>query len=371
MKMMRALSNILAFRFSSLAVLCALTIGAACVGQAFAQPAENAQMSPALVEGIKAFRIEKYDEAIRRLTPLADGGDVVAQTYLGLIYVEGYGVEPDINKAVEWYSKAAQQGQPDAQYALGLIAHIGRGGFNRNFDTAVKWYELAAQSSHPEALFQLGTLYTDGFGVGRDFKKASQYFEQAGELGHADAQYNLGVFYMTGVGVAQDPMQALKWFGRAGMKGHPDAQYNMGILYGGGMGIEENPAEAAKWLQAAANSGLADAEFVLGVVTLNGRGVRKSEKGAVALFLKAAEKGHPEAQLVLARLLSKGEGAEKDPIEAYKWLELASAQGMEDSTLRGLLEAALTKSEIGDALQRAEDWSRTSRVGKQYAPSGG
>ena len=41
-----------------------------------------------------------------------------AQYAFGLCYAEGRGVEKDEREAVKWYTKAAKQGDPDAQKKL-------------------------------------------------------------------------------------------------------------------------------------------------------------------------------------------------------------------------------------------------------------
>ena len=43
---------------------------------------------------------------------------MATQYNLGLCYEEGEGVNKDLNKAIMWYSKAAQQGYKDAKKAL-------------------------------------------------------------------------------------------------------------------------------------------------------------------------------------------------------------------------------------------------------------
>ena len=43
---------------------------------------------------------------------------MATQYNLRLCYEEGEGVDKDLNKAITWYSKAAQQGYEDAKKAL-------------------------------------------------------------------------------------------------------------------------------------------------------------------------------------------------------------------------------------------------------------
>ena len=46
----------------------------------------------------------------------AEQGDDKAQYYLAKCYEEGKGVEKDLVKAVEWYAKAAEQGEKKTQF---------------------------------------------------------------------------------------------------------------------------------------------------------------------------------------------------------------------------------------------------------------
>ncbi len=52
----------------------------------------------------------------------AEKGDPEAQYSLGVMYAEGYkDIQPDILKAIEWYTLSANQGYVNAQYNLGLL----------------------------------------------------------------------------------------------------------------------------------------------------------------------------------------------------------------------------------------------------------
>ena len=57
----------------------------------------------------------------------AEQGDVDVQFMLGVMYAYGEGVPQDYAEAVRWYRKAAEQGHASAQYYLGLMYTIGQG----------------------------------------------------------------------------------------------------------------------------------------------------------------------------------------------------------------------------------------------------
>lgn len=59
--------------------------------------------------------------SIEEVMPSAEQGDPAAQSYLGLLYKLGQGVLQNKTKAIEWYTKAAEQGDVNAQVSLGKI----------------------------------------------------------------------------------------------------------------------------------------------------------------------------------------------------------------------------------------------------------
>ena len=58
---------------------------------------------------------------LNELLPLAEQGDAEAQIMMGQIYRKGEGVPQDYEKAVNWYTLAAEQGHAYAQGVLGEI----------------------------------------------------------------------------------------------------------------------------------------------------------------------------------------------------------------------------------------------------------
>jgi hypothetical protein len=59
------------------------------------------------------------------------------------MYTEGKGVTQDDKEAVKWFRKAAEEGDADGQYSLGLMYSVGRG-VPTDFVYAHMWFNLAA-----------------------------------------------------------------------------------------------------------------------------------------------------------------------------------------------------------------------------------
>lgn len=109
-------------------------------------------------------------------------------------------IEKSEEKALEWWTKAAEQGVEEADYCLGCI-HFE----NKDFQTAREYYLKAI--SDPvinEAGFQLGVIYENGLGLEKDIDKAIEYYKKgAAGLNMAsylstDALKRLGVIHSWG-----------------------------------------------------------------------------------------------------------------------------------------------------------------------------
>ena len=84
-------------------------------------------------------------------------------------------------KAKKCFVEAAEQGNIDANYQLGMLYS------NSNFDgcnreTATKYFTVAANSNHTEAMFQTGMMY-----LGIDNVEAKSWFRKAAANGHTQA----------------------------------------------------------------------------------------------------------------------------------------------------------------------------------------
>lgn len=100
--------------------------------------------------GEQAYARRDYARAAQLLLPEAELGRPVAQTYLGYMYQNGFGVPRDYVVAASWLHQAAEQGEPTAQFLLGLLFDKGFG-VPQDWVQAEVWLNLAvAQTSREE-----------------------------------------------------------------------------------------------------------------------------------------------------------------------------------------------------------------------------
>ena len=62
--------------------------------------------------------------AVKPVAKAANRGDSIAQYNLAYMYENGEGIEKDIDQAIYWYKKAAEQGDKEAQKELKKILRI-------------------------------------------------------------------------------------------------------------------------------------------------------------------------------------------------------------------------------------------------------
>ena len=177
------------------------------------------------------------------------------QYELGKKYMHGDGVPKDIEKALYWYTKAAEQGHvkakeflddldgmieseqqmskiveqssADAQFAFGREYYTGDGKIHKNLKKAMYWYTKAAEQGLAEAQFNLAAMYNFGEGIQKDMEKSVHWLTKAAEQGLAKAQNNLGCSYDRGEGVPIDLEKARYWWTKASEQGHEMAQKNL------------------------------------------------------------------------------------------------------------------------------------------------
>jgi TPR repeat protein len=138
---------------------------------------------------------EKY---IEFLTKSAKNLYPLAQTDLGIAYIEGKLVAKDIKKGIYWLEKAASPIPDKAKFSVG---------------EGTLWLNKEGRESGVgEAQYVLGTLYDDGVDVKADYNKAIMYYKKASKSYdwgfYGKAQYKLYLLYKNKI---NDPKKMLYW----------------------------------------------------------------------------------------------------------------------------------------------------------------
>jgi TPR repeat protein len=113
----------------------------------------------------------------------AHGGYSEAVLAMGWFFLNGVGVERDVDQATKWYRKSARRGEPKAMFSLGEIAYR-----DEDFPEALAWFSRASEAGHVRSLYWLGKLYWRGQGVGQDKKQARRLLHRAASSKVIEAQ---------------------------------------------------------------------------------------------------------------------------------------------------------------------------------------
>ena len=101
---------------------------------------------------------ELFDkERAESLIIQAKQGDLYCQNELGYCYLYGKGVQYDSEKAVEYFTMAADKGYKESQYELGVCYEKGRG-VKQDKSKAIEWYKKAAAQGYEKAKTALKRL---------------------------------------------------------------------------------------------------------------------------------------------------------------------------------------------------------------------
>lgn len=133
---------------------------------------------------------------------------------------------------------------------------LGSNGKSMNMQHAVVWFRKAAEEGYAPAQYELARCYMYGYGVAKNHEEMVYWTLLAAEQGYADAQNMLGVCYYRAYGVSQSYTEAVKWFLKAADQGCAEAQFNLARCYANGEGVEQSTSIARYWYGLAAEQGL-------------------------------------------------------------------------------------------------------------------
>ena len=140
----------------------------------------------------------------------------------------------NVDENIVYQKRLAEEGDLDAQYALGCYFLTGVG-ISEDKCEAFKWFKRAAESGHKESMHHCGIIcYSFGQGVDMDDHEGIKWFTRSSETGNAASQLCLGKIYEYGDGVTVDIHAAIKWYTLASKSGDlkaKDALARLSKLY--------------------------------------------------------------------------------------------------------------------------------------------
>lgn len=165
-------------------------------------------------------------------------------------------VTPELRtNAIEDLKKYAASGSLEAIHGLGMVYYIGIDTLP-DLNKALNWFTLAADFGYPKSAYNLSTMYRQGLCVKQDFNIAYKYACEAADRGFIQAVYTKGYLLYKGLGCNQNYDEAINCFKDAASKGHGYAMYMLGLCYRNGYGVSRDMKEAYYWLKQAADKNI-------------------------------------------------------------------------------------------------------------------
>ena len=312
-------------------------------------------------KGIKEDKVEGF----RLWLKSAHQGYAKAQNDVAIVYERGELGEKNIDKAIQWYSRAAAQGMSAATLHIGYIYENGIGGaFNGH--KAIEWYTKAYEQGNGHAAWHLATIYERGFIVEKNTELADTWYRKASNMGDSVSTCHIATKYYlrstntferakgekllaqcatNGSTLARhlivdsnefgrstekepDVLKAHEWCRKFAIEGDQAFQVRLADMYLSGSIPGRTASDAAKWYALATHGRniYPEAFYKLGVLYSTGNGVLKNDGVAFDLFRKAVEEddGNDDAQLALGNAYRNGVGTRKNILAAIKCYEIAA-----------------------------------------------
>ncbi|WP_245514871.1 SEL1-like repeat protein [Jiella endophytica] len=256
------------------------------------------------------------------LRKAAGQGNSDALNDLALRHVGGIGVARDLEKAAEFYRRAAERGQTLAARNLALLLWNGE---RQDTAEALRWLRQAAEAGDAPSQTMLAAALSAGIGKELEPGEVRGWYEAAARAGEAVAMNNLANLLKSGPD--RDPARAALLHRKAAGKGLMVAVANVGFDLWHGDGVNENRPEALRWFERAAQAGSVPAMTMLAEAHLDEGRAARNPALAVRWLERAATAGNGEAANRLGALHLRGDGVGKDADAAFRWFSLGAERG--------------------------------------------
>ena len=167
----------------------------------------------------------------------------------------------DYGRARKYFEKASEDGNIVADWYLGHMSRLGRGG-PQDDAAAFSYYSRVADAFSDDetddkrlkitvdALVQVADYYRLGSraaAIKQDYPRAMRIYKLTATFGHPAAQFALGLMHLRGQGIESSPKQGLKWLFTSARKRYAPAEAELGELYWHGNFVRSDRTRALMW----------------------------------------------------------------------------------------------------------------------------
>lgn len=235
----------------------------------------------------------------------ADAGDSNAQLQLGVLYLGNYAIEADTLRAVAYLQRAADNGNLEAMYDLGMCYINGSQSVARNTERGISLVRRAAENGFAIAQTCMGKICEQGtpcllYSLHAKYPLYTiQMLKEAGGfLGRGGETYGF-------VPYLKNDADALRWLTLAADSGEPVAMNELVRIYAKGeCGATIDLRKSLDWLMRAAENDISNAQCRLGRYYLNGyqNFLEPDRRKALEWFIRAADNGSADGAVNAAAI---------------------------------------------------------------------
>lgn len=205
---------------------CLIAILLLCNSSLKAQQSKTVRDDVAHAVGVLKGIYDDYPtrKAFEIITEVAEkDSNAYAMNVLGLLYMQGLGVEKNGKQAVFWLEKAGEKGFCDAYHNLGIIYKQGKCGEKQNFSLAYKYFLKGALNGSNNCSYDVGFMLYKGLGCKQNYAKAIEFFQTASDNGNIYATYMLGLSHRNGYGIEKNEEKGIELLKKAATLGYSAA----------------------------------------------------------------------------------------------------------------------------------------------------
>lgn len=327
-----------------------------------------------------------WEQSAKLLSTHAYGSDPQAQYEFAYQIVRGWGLERDLDAALNLLLSAVQHPFPDRAKAAFELARIYRMSTGENCQTlAFEWFVKSANWGYSKSHLEIGKAYMRGLGVAPSFEDAIKHYRIASESGSASGVFSLVALLEKGmrgtsgdVDIAREVLNDfMPMLEAEASSGNGRAARTIARIYQSGTLRDKNMSLAVDWFTKGANAGDSASMHDLAVImtdrleaqTQDISGLSQDhstlEQEIIQLLKDSANKGYGGAMTALGRahLSQKFDLKLKGAIEWFEQGVSAGHAGSMEELAHLLIDGKIVKRDIPRARKLAAQGAKLRHPG--------